>query len=334
MAVTNPQGPSQDEDFDVVLNPAADDTPDTQAPPAAASPRQPGRVFDVIPTSPDRMSSTSPSEQAASEAAVTDENTLDAVAQPVEQPAAEAESVSELGTPAQREITPPAEPLQDQPEPETSPEDQTEAAIDDASAPSETVESANTDDSATDDPATDAPDIETQEPIADQQPDEVVPTEAAATAPRSESAKSAWPRVVLELILVVAVAGLGYFAYDLWRQNASLKSEISELNSNPQLALQRQTEETIRKVGALMQLPQGETPTVANVNDAAQARKQSDFFKDAQNGDKVLMYAKAGQAILYRPATNKIVLSAPLTFNQASQNQAGNGVGQTTPAQP
>jgi hypothetical protein len=67
-----------------------------------------------------------------------------------------------------------------------------------------------------------------------------------------------------------------------------------------------------------MQLPQGETPTVANVSDADAAKKQSAFFVDAQNGDKVLMYVKAGQAILYRPSTNKIIKVAPLTLTNST----------------
>lgn len=34
------------------------------------------------------------------------------------------------------------------------------------------------------------------------------------------------------------------------------------------------------------------------------------------------MYAKAGEAILYRPSTNKIILVAPLTFNNVGGGPA------------
>ncbi len=105
---------------------------------------------------------------------------------------------------------------------------------------------------------------------------------------------------------------------DLRAKNVALSSKVTTLESNPQIAIQKQTDELIAKVGALMQLPKDETPTIANVSDAAKAKQQSSFFDNAQNGDRVLMYVKAGQAILYRPSTSKIVLVAPLTFNAAA----------------
>ena len=92
----------------------------------------------------------------------------------------------------------------------------------------------------------------------------------------------------------------------------SLKDQVAKLNSNPQIAIQKQTQALIAEVGRLIDLPKDEAPTVANVSDASQAKKQSAFFNNAQNGDKVLMYVKAGEAILYRPSTNKIILVTTL----------------------
>jgi hypothetical protein len=62
----------------------------------------------------------------------------------------------------------------------------------------------------------------------------------------------------------------------------------------------------VKKVGALVELPTGETPTVATVSDVTKLRGQ-EFFAKAQNGDKVLIYAKAQKAYLFRPGTNKII---------------------------
>lgn len=131
-------------------------------------------------------------------------------------------------------------------------------------------------------------------------------------------------RVLVEAVLVLLVAALGAYTWSLYANNQNLNKELSALKNDPQKAVQQQTNDLIANVGKLIQLPKGETPTVAAVTNAAQAKQQSAFFNDAQNGDKVLLYVKAGEAILYRPSTNKIVLVAPLTFSNT------NGTSQTT----
>ncbi len=142
--------------------------------------------------------------------------------------------------------------------------------------------------------------------------------------------------IALPAVLALVLLVVGFYAYglnnknqDLTNKNKNLTSQVATLNANPQIAIQKQTDELIAKIGALMDLPKGEAPTVANVTDAAAAKKQSAFFNNAENGDKVLMYVKAGQAILYRPSTNKIVLVAPLTFNA---DAAAKTPATTTPA--
>lgn len=67
----------------------------------------------------------------------------------------------------------------------------------------------------------------------------------------------------------------------------------------------------IADVGKDIQLPAGETPTIASVTDLAPLKGQ-EFFKDAVIGDKVLIFSKSGEAILYRPSTKKVIVVAPL----------------------
>jgi hypothetical protein len=115
--------------------------------------------------------------------------------------------------------------------------------------------------------------------------------------------------------VLILLVGLALYAAQLKADRDNLNKELASLKNNPQQAVQQQTNDLISAVGRLYTLPQGETPTVAAVTDAAQAKKQSAFFNNAQNGDKVLLYVKAGEAILYRPSTNKIIVVAPLTFS-------------------
>lgn len=125
-------------------------------------------------------------------------------------------------------------------------------------------------------------------------------------------------RMVMEALLAVVVVGLALWSWNLYTDRQNLQAQLSTITKNPQALVEKQTQDLIGRVGLLVQLPQGETPTVAAVSDAAQAKQQSAFFANAQNGDKVLMYVKAGKAILYRPSTNKIILEAPLTFNSTT----------------
>jgi type II secretory pathway pseudopilin PulG len=127
-------------------------------------------------------------------------------------------------------------------------------------------------------------------------------------------------RTLVELILVVAVVLLALAAWNLRKDRNDVKSQLASLKANPQLAVDQQTKDLIGKVSHLYNLPTNETPTIAEVSDPAKAKQQSAFFANAQKGDKVLLYVKAGEAILYRPTTNKIILVAPLTFSNSSKS--------------
>jgi predicted ABC-class ATPase len=53
---------------------------------------------------------------------------------------------------------------------------------------------------------------------------------------------------------------------------------------------------------------------VATISDATKLKDQS-FFVNAKNGDELLAYTKAMEAILYRPSINKIIAVAPIVIN-------------------
>lgn len=102
------------------------------------------------------------------------------------------------------------------------------------------------------------------------------------------------------VLLALVIAGGGaYFGYQQMHKTSVLGS-------------QQEVVTLIKAVGKLIDLPQ-ETPTIATVSDATKLRSQS-FFLHAQNGDKVLIFAQAKEAILYRPSANKIVTVAPVNI--------------------
>jgi hypothetical protein len=182
-------------------------------------------------------------------------------------------------------------------------------------------------------------DKDEEEPAPAEEPKEEKPAPAPAPAPKpaavapapAASEPPAPPKptvssapgekrsghIFLDVILVILIIGLALWSWTLYSDRSDLRQQVDALKANPQVAVQKQTQDLISKVGKLYNLPNGETPTIANVTDAAAAKKQSAFFNNAQKGDKVLMYVKAGVAILYRPSTNKIILVAPLTFTNS-----------------
>lgn len=89
--------------------------------------------------------------------------------------------------------------------------------------------------------------------------------------------------------------------------------------SHPELAGTEQAQEILSKVGQLIQLPQGETPTMATIKDASAVKKGQPFLDNAANGDILIVYTNAAEAILYRPSTNKLIAVGPVNPGAGSQ---------------
>ena len=109
-------------------------------------------------------------------------------------------------------------------------------------------------------------------------------------------------KIFFPTIALVAVVFGAYFFYQ-WNL----------LRQNPQAVAQAEVADLVAKVGKLVVLPTGETPTIATVSDLT-ALKDQPFFVNAQKGDKVLIYAQAKKAILYSVTLNKIIDVAPLNI--------------------
>lgn len=114
-------------------------------------------------------------------------------------------------------------------------------------------------------------------------------------------------RALIFILIIASLAG-GYFSYQYYL----VKKEFG-----PQLATQQETKRVVSAVAKLMLLPD-ETPTIATITDINKLKGQ-DFFSKAKNGDKILIYTNAKEAILYSPSTNKILGVAPVTIGGGGQ---------------
>lgn len=114
---------------------------------------------------------------------------------------------------------------------------------------------------------------------------------------------------VIIVLLIVVLAGGGYVGYTKYQD---LKQENQRL-SDPQEAAKSETDRIKNEIAALIEVPNDEEPTIATVVDPEKLGDQA-FFSKAQKDDRVVIYAKAKKAILYRPSTKKIVEVAPLNI--------------------
>lgn len=71
------------------------------------------------------------------------------------------------------------------------------------------------------------------------------------------------------------------------------------------------TAQIIKQVGSIYRLPAGEEPTVAEIKDISRLSTQP-FYKDAQNGDYLLVFKTAKLALIYREKDRQLINVAPI----------------------
>lgn len=107
------------------------------------------------------------------------------------------------------------------------------------------------------------------------------------------------PLVAVILLFVLVFAGL----FVAVKQNPQILDNLMLTQTSMAEAEMRSL---VNEVGQLIELPGDEDPVIAEVTDVELLRDQQ-FFRSAQNGDRVLMYARNRKAILYRPNANRII---------------------------
>lgn len=97
--------------------------------------------------------------------------------------------------------------------------------------------------------------------------------------------------------------------------------EYSNLIKNSNNLLKIESEKIVKSIDAFYNLPKNETPTVATITNYKELDKTL-FYKDAKNGDKIVIYTKNQLAIIYRPSINKIVSVASINNITPTPNNA------------
>lgn len=108
---------------------------------------------------------------------------------------------------------------------------------------------------------------------------------------------STYKQTLITLGIVGIVATLGFGGYSVIR--GSHRNGLSDQKM------------VVAKVSQLMILPIDEEPALATITDTTKLTSNP-FLAKAQNGDRILLYAKNQKAIIYRPSINKIVDVGPI----------------------
>lgn len=129
--------------------------------------------------------------------------------------------------------------------------------------------------------------------------------------------KGSFHKKVITFLVIVIIIILSLM-YNVYKRSNMINNIINSQSdqNNP-----NEIQDIVSYLGKFMDLPTNETPTMATVTDKTKLQDQS-FFKNAENGDKVIAYVNAKKAILYRPSTKKVIDVGPI-YIQNNSTTAG-----------
>lgn len=123
-------------------------------------------------------------------------------------------------------------------------------------------------------------------------------------------------KAVYILLIVIGVMLISFGIY----QYVRLAREVERLRVTPkanQEEIKKENAKLIEEVKKRISVPDDETPTVATVTDVEKL-KGNQFFVNAKNGDKVLIYSSTKKAILFRPDGSKVIEVGPVSIGTPS----------------
>ena len=137
----------------------------------------------------------------------------------------------------------------------------------------------------------------------------------------------------LGIVLLVAI-GSGGFLYVHNQKTKETPDMIAQREADKRaVEAKKKADAMIDIVKKQIELPTNEEPILATVSDSNMLQNQ-DFFKDAKNGDRILLYPKHKKAYLYRPSEKKVLAVAPLQYNVGKSDTASIAGEQATPEEP
>lgn len=112
--------------------------------------------------------------------------------------------------------------------------------------------------------------------------------------------------IALVILLLPSACALYFYA------------QYRELAADPAAVIRKETETILSAVSAFMALPD-EEPSIATVLERDKLANEP-FFRNAENGDKLIVYYASRKVILYRPSQNKVIEVAALAEDDEETN--------------
>lgn len=114
-------------------------------------------------------------------------------------------------------------------------------------------------------------------------------------------------QIVFGILFIGSIVFGGYY----FKQYQELKTTSSKTP-------EQRNEELIAKINKVYELPKDETPVVAVVSDETKFKQEYPVFTTAKKDDTLLLYEKAGQAILFRESENRVIGTASFAVRKGS----------------
>lgn len=119
--------------------------------------------------------------------------------------------------------------------------------------------------------------------------------------------------IILGLIIVAIVGGLL-----LMQSRNSVSFEAGSENT----LSENEIEDIIAGVRAHIVLPDDEVPLIATITDVDALAATQPFYRDAKNGDLLIIYQSISKAIIYDTENDVLVNVGPIIFDSGAQAQA------------
>lgn len=145
-----------------------------------------------------------------------------------------------------------------------------------------------------------------------------IPTQAMSDEPpRLEFNSGEKVKLAGKILLVLLLAAAIIFTFAIFRYWAVAKN-IDKIGENIKQNEQNTSNSKvlIGKVGRLILLPKNEVPSIATINNVALLQKQSSFYKNARNGDILLIYFQEKKAFIYDGVEDVIVNVGPVVMEK------------------
>ncbi len=118
-------------------------------------------------------------------------------------------------------------------------------------------------------------------------------------------------KLLLGILILAAGMSIGWMGRDAYA--AYTTSKHASVNTTKEAATPESEVAALQaSIASLLANPPAETPALLTVTDTS--KLTTDFLRQSQPGDKVLLYNDSKKVIIFRPTAHKIVDIGPLTI--------------------